>query len=510
MMRRICATLLALHLAIIPTHVFASQNSLTSPSTGTVSGLQLTNSYNNALDSVNTMNSGASAPTNQLSGFPSLGNWWLNTTTVPYPAQVYDGADWLTPFWIDASNHYTDVKIGGGVATLASAATVDLCNGVPQAYITVSGTTSITSFGSTCNAGHIKTVTFSGILTLTYNATSLIIPGAANVVTAAGDQAIVVSLGSGNWQVLAYTPASGTALINPSVDIGDIIFTAALAAPSAKYLFAYGQAISRTTYATYLTAITSTQSVTRTNGSPTLTGFSDTTQIANGGAAVEGSGIATGAYIVSCTSTTCTMSANATSSGTANVTVFPYGNGNGSTTFNMPNCQGVALVGRDNMSGSARGALTSTYYGVNPDSLGAYGGAQSQTLAQVNLPILNFNISGISVSNPALLVGASPANGCNIASSGHCTAGGGTAFAVSTTADNDFTIASNVAVISQGVASSGGSGTAQANVQPSLTVNCMVRVLAFLDPALAPPTNPLAPGLAANDNLVAIERRFAA
>ena len=117
-MNRLLVWLLCILLIVAPAR--ASQNQLSSPTTGTVSGLQLTNNYNNALDSLNTMNSGASAPTNQLSATPSAGNSWLNTTATPYPREVYDGTNWLTPYWLDATNHYTLVKIGGGAATVAS------------------------------------------------------------------------------------------------------------------------------------------------------------------------------------------------------------------------------------------------------------------------------------------------------------------------------------------------------------------------------------------------------
>jgi hypothetical protein len=52
---------------------------------------------------------------------------------------------------------------------------------------------------------------FAGALTFTHNATSLILPGAANITTAAGDVAWVESLGSGNWRCLVYMPAGGYA-----------------------------------------------------------------------------------------------------------------------------------------------------------------------------------------------------------------------------------------------------------------------------------------------------------
>lgn len=483
---RIIAWSLSAVLALAPIAAQASQNVLFSPTTGTVSGLQLTGNYNNALDSLNTANSGATAPTNQLTGIASLGNWWLNTAAAPYPLGMNDGAsNWPAIGALDPVAHAWNLQIGGGVATLGSASTVDLCS-TPRNYITISGTTTINSFGSTCPAGVEKVVTFSGILQITYNAVSLIIPGAASIpATSAGDQARLMSLGGGNWQITSYTPSSGAALINPSVDIGTVLFTFATAPPSSKYLFAFGQAISRATYANFLTTSTITQSVTRTNGSPTLTGFTDTTQIPTGSVApIEGSGVPTSTTIVSCTSSTCTMSNNASSSGTANVTIFPNGNGDGSTTFNMPNCQDVVLAGRGNMSGTPRGLLSSTYFGSSPNALGSLGGGQSQTLSTPNLPpytpagtinqaVYTFQWGAANYGNggtPALNNIQNTCAGC-------------------TTETPVLQTPSTFSGTAQG-----GTSTPFSTVQPTLTANCMVRVLAKLQ---APP---LPNSFASNDN----------
>jgi len=75
----------------------------------------------------------------------------------------------------------------------------------------VTGTTAITALG-TLAAGVERTVRFTGALTLTYNATSLILPTAANITTAAGDVARFRSLGSGNWVCVVYQRASGQPL----------------------------------------------------------------------------------------------------------------------------------------------------------------------------------------------------------------------------------------------------------------------------------------------------------
>lgn len=87
-------------------------------------------------------------------------------------------------------------------ADIASASTTDL-GAVEGAFHDVTGTTTITSFG-TVRAGIWKIVKFEGALTLTHNSTSLILPGAANITTANGDVAIVISEGSGNWRCLSY------------------------------------------------------------------------------------------------------------------------------------------------------------------------------------------------------------------------------------------------------------------------------------------------------------------
>ena len=98
-----------------------------------------------------------------------------------------------------------------GISTLASASTVDL-GSISTNAITITGTTTIASFGSSAKAGRIFFVTFSGALTLTYNATSLLLPSAQSITTVAGDTAIVQALGSSNFSVLSYNPISGASV----------------------------------------------------------------------------------------------------------------------------------------------------------------------------------------------------------------------------------------------------------------------------------------------------------
>lgn len=82
-------------------------------------------------------------------------------------------------------------------ANIASAATTDI-GAATGNYVNVTGATTITGLG-TAQAGTVRWVRFTGALTLTHNISSLILPGAANILTEANDVACFVSMGSGNW-----------------------------------------------------------------------------------------------------------------------------------------------------------------------------------------------------------------------------------------------------------------------------------------------------------------------
>ncbi|AWN55074.1 hypothetical protein [Methylobacterium sp. 17Sr1-1] len=103
--------------------------------------------------------------------------------------------------------------------SVASAGTCDI-GATSTRGVLITGTTTVTSFGS--RRFRQRFVRFGGALILTHNATSLILPGAANITTAAGDTAVATSDGSGNWTVLNYARASGKALAGPAAaDITD-------------------------------------------------------------------------------------------------------------------------------------------------------------------------------------------------------------------------------------------------------------------------------------------------
>jgi hypothetical protein len=94
-------------------------------------------------------------------------------------------------------------------ADIASAATADI--GVQNtSFLRVTGTTTITSFGSSFRGPRF--LTFEGAVTLTHSST-LVLPGGADITTAAGDSLIVIpgaTLGTADkWIVVAYQAATG-------------------------------------------------------------------------------------------------------------------------------------------------------------------------------------------------------------------------------------------------------------------------------------------------------------
>ena len=110
------------------------------------------------------------------------------------------------------------IRRGQASSTLASAGSLNIGGVVTGDYINITGTTTITSFG-TIAAGIERTLLFSGALILTHNATSLILPTGANITTLAGDVFTFRSEGSGNWRCTgrsASTPLTGHVTTSPS------------------------------------------------------------------------------------------------------------------------------------------------------------------------------------------------------------------------------------------------------------------------------------------------------
>lgn len=125
---------------------------------------------------------------------------------------VYDGTFWqlLNPSSgsaIGGSTINLSAALNEAKATVASGGTTAI-GAAAGNYIAVTGTTTITAF-DTVQAGAVRVLEFAGILTLTQSS-AIILPNSTNITTAAGDVAIFVSEGSGNWRLVNYSPAAGT------------------------------------------------------------------------------------------------------------------------------------------------------------------------------------------------------------------------------------------------------------------------------------------------------------
>ncbi len=142
-------------------------------------------------------------------GTVSATNFPDNTSQLISP---FDLRDWITD-GIDSFVTQKDVSTFENAfyeckgSTLTAAATVNLSLATGN-FVHVSGTTTITSFG-TLPAGSRFIVCFDDAVIVTYNATTLIIPGAANITTTAGDCMMLISEGSGSWRVVGYFPGTG-------------------------------------------------------------------------------------------------------------------------------------------------------------------------------------------------------------------------------------------------------------------------------------------------------------
>jgi hypothetical protein len=109
------------------------------------------------------------------------------------------------------SDLIANLLFGGDKGSDASSATALVLG--DGSVFDVTGTTTITSIDAAKNyAGRVVLLQFDGALTFTNNTTTLKLPGNANITTAAGDLALMVSEGSDNWRCAVYTKYSGAAI----------------------------------------------------------------------------------------------------------------------------------------------------------------------------------------------------------------------------------------------------------------------------------------------------------
>lgn len=168
-------------------------------------GLTFRTDMNAALQALASQSSGATAPNPT---FPC--QIWADTGTGRLRQRNSANTAWVDRGALDAVSF---LSLAGGtlsgavndapIQTMASATLTDI-GAATSNVVAISGTTAIASLGLIA-AGARRTVQFLGSLVLTHNATSLILPGNANITTAANDTAEFLSLGGGNWICLDYT-----------------------------------------------------------------------------------------------------------------------------------------------------------------------------------------------------------------------------------------------------------------------------------------------------------------
>ncbi len=180
-----------------------SQNTIVLPIVGTFSGLTEQGYINNALDTLNTKFSGSSAPSS-----PEIGQYWLNNNTATSEIlNLYDGVNWLPTGVIDTTNSIWTPPIGGGkIPTISSASTTDL-GSVSQARKYVSGTTTITNFGTSAVVGTLHAVKFTGALSITASAAIVTLSGSSMSISA-GDETIWAYESANVWKLLYWSASS--------------------------------------------------------------------------------------------------------------------------------------------------------------------------------------------------------------------------------------------------------------------------------------------------------------
>lgn len=171
-----------------------SAGSLADPSSGEIaSGAIVDVSYNTANDCFLWWNSSPAAATTSGSGIVEL-------ATVGETLTGTDSARAVTPNSLGG--------LWGKLADIASAGTITVGAG---GYAHVTGTTTITDIDfSTATNGRWAYIVFDGALTLTHNATTLILPGGSNITTAAGDSALFIQDNADNIKCMFYQRADGT------------------------------------------------------------------------------------------------------------------------------------------------------------------------------------------------------------------------------------------------------------------------------------------------------------
>jgi len=157
----------------------------------------------------------------------------FSTTAASNSPQGSDSIGNSLDDYLRAYQAVTRLDLASKGADIASAATTDI-GAVGGLMHDITGTTTITSFG-TVAAGVWKILKYEGSLSITHNATSLILLGGADRTTANGDTQIVISEGSGNWREIAYFRAATPPVTNSAMPKAWALFVGADGTVTSNY-----------------------------------------------------------------------------------------------------------------------------------------------------------------------------------------------------------------------------------------------------------------------------------
>lgn len=147
-----------------------------------------------------------------------------------------------------------------------------------------------------------------------------------------------------------------------------------------------------------------------------------------------------------------------------------YGSGSG-TTFRLPDCRGRVIAGLDLDVGGLAGLLTSTTMSPDGTTIGATGGAQTQTLTSDQMPAHAHTLSGSTSSDGDHSHNVAVTSRSGLAGGGsQSAADNGGAILTSTGGAHTHTIS--------GTAASTGGGLAHINVQPSILMSKIIKATA--------------------------------
>ena len=175
------------------------------------------------------------------------------------------------------------------------------------------------------------------------------------------------------------------------IPVGGELDYSGMVAP--QYFFLeLGQTVSRTGFPELFNVVAPLYGVTIASGNATVTmparvdGLLPTTGLWNT-MKVESAGvIPAGSTILSVTNTTITLSQVPTAAGNS-LRIFPHGNGDGSSTFNLPDGRGYVYAGLDPQAGTGRLIGSQAAYNADARAMGWPGGQQSHQMTGAEMPV---------------------------------------------------------------------------------------------------------------------------